>query len=156
MTSDAFFRIYSMTKPVTSVAAMILVEEGRLQVSDPVAKILPEIAEMKVGTEKPAAEGKPTLELAPPAREAAYSASGDSKYVTGQDLVIDGGITTSRAGVRTWRAHRAPQAKRARRVHRVESRPARFISMADIASLALLRSAAPRSSRPPQRCARCR
>jgi CubicO group peptidase (beta-lactamase class C family) len=69
MPPDALFRIYSMTKPVTSVAAMMLVEEGRLQVSDTVAKFLPEIAEMKVGTEKPAGEGKPTLELAPPARQ---------------------------------------------------------------------------------------
>ena len=69
MPADAIFRIYSMTKPITSVALMMLVEEGRLQISDPVAKFLPEIAEMKVGTEKPSAEGKPTLELAPPARQ---------------------------------------------------------------------------------------
>ena len=69
MPADALFRIYSMTKPVTSVAAMMLVEEGRLQIFEPVTKYLPEIAEMKVGTEKPAAEGKPTLELAPPARQ---------------------------------------------------------------------------------------
>jgi len=69
MPPDALFRIYSMTKPVTGVAAMMLVEEGRLQIFDPVAKFLPEIAEMKVGTEKPAAEGKPTLELGPPARQ---------------------------------------------------------------------------------------
>jgi CubicO group peptidase (beta-lactamase class C family) len=47
---------------------MILVEEGRLQISDPVAKYLPEIGEMKVGTEKPSGEGKPTLELTPVAR----------------------------------------------------------------------------------------
>jgi CubicO group peptidase (beta-lactamase class C family) len=69
MPADAIFRIYSMTKPITSVALMMLVEEGRLQISEPVAKFLPEIAEMKVGTEKPSAEGKPTLELAPPARQ---------------------------------------------------------------------------------------
>jgi CubicO group peptidase (beta-lactamase class C family) len=68
MPADAIFRIYSMTKPITSVALMMLVEEGRLQISDPVAKFLPEIGEMKVGTEKPSGEGKPTLELAPQAR----------------------------------------------------------------------------------------
>jgi CubicO group peptidase (beta-lactamase class C family) len=50
MPSDAIYRIYSMTKPITSVALMMLVEEGRLQISDPVAKFLPEIAGMKVGT----------------------------------------------------------------------------------------------------------
>jgi CubicO group peptidase (beta-lactamase class C family) len=66
MRQDAIFRIYSMTKPIVSVAAMKLVEEGRLQVSDPVANYLPDMAHMKVGIEKVEA-GKPVLELAEPA-----------------------------------------------------------------------------------------
>ena len=41
MTPDAIFRIYSMTKPLVSVAAMMLVEEGKLQLTDPVTKFLP-------------------------------------------------------------------------------------------------------------------
>jgi CubicO group peptidase (beta-lactamase class C family) len=41
MTTDSVFRIYSMTKPLVSVAAMLLVEEGRLQLTDPVSKHLP-------------------------------------------------------------------------------------------------------------------
>jgi CubicO group peptidase (beta-lactamase class C family) len=69
MTRDAIFRIYSMTKPIASVAAMILVEEGKLALGDPVAKYIPQIAEMKVGVEKPGADGKPTLELVPPRRQ---------------------------------------------------------------------------------------
>ena len=48
MTRDAIFRIYSMTKPVVSVAAMMLMEQGRLLLSDPVAKYLPEYANQKV------------------------------------------------------------------------------------------------------------
>ena len=68
MPADAIFRIYSMTKPITSVVAMMLLEEGRLQVGEPVTKYLPEIGEMKVGTEKPSGEGKPVLELSAPAR----------------------------------------------------------------------------------------
>ena len=48
MTEDAIFRIYSMTKPVTSVVAMMLVEEGRLGLSDPISAYLPEYAEMQV------------------------------------------------------------------------------------------------------------
>ncbi len=48
MRVDSLFRIYSMTKPMASVAAMILVEEGRLQLSDPVAKHLPAFKDMKV------------------------------------------------------------------------------------------------------------
>jgi len=48
MELDSIFRIYSMTKPVTSVAAMILYEEGRFQLSDPISKYLPEFAQLQV------------------------------------------------------------------------------------------------------------
>jgi CubicO group peptidase (beta-lactamase class C family) len=51
MADDAIFRIYSMTKPVVSVAAMMLVEEGRLSLDEPIAKYIPEFKEMKVGVE---------------------------------------------------------------------------------------------------------
>ena len=51
MTPDALFRIYSMTKPITSVAAMMLQEEGRFQIYDPVSRYLPELAKLKVGSE---------------------------------------------------------------------------------------------------------
>ena len=68
MTKDAIFRLYSMTKPVVSVAIMMLVEEGQISPTDPVAKYLPQIAEMTVGIEKPGADGKPTLELVAPRR----------------------------------------------------------------------------------------
>ena len=44
MPKDAYFRTHSMTKPLVSVAAMILMEEGRLQLADPVSKFLPEFA----------------------------------------------------------------------------------------------------------------
>jgi CubicO group peptidase (beta-lactamase class C family) len=53
MRKDAIFRIYSMSKPITSVAAMMLVEQGRLALADPVAKYLPEFKDVKVGEEKP-------------------------------------------------------------------------------------------------------
>ena len=39
---DSLLRIYSMTKPITSVAAMILVEEGRLHLDEPVSRFFPE------------------------------------------------------------------------------------------------------------------
>jgi CubicO group peptidase (beta-lactamase class C family) len=68
MKPDSIFRIYSMTKPIVSVAAMMLVEEGRMQISDPVAKYLPEIGKMKVGAET-SEEGKATLQLVEPSRE---------------------------------------------------------------------------------------
>lgn len=50
MRKDAIFRIASMTKPITSVALMMLWEEGLFQLSDPVAKFLPEFANQKVST----------------------------------------------------------------------------------------------------------
>lgn len=48
MQTDTIFRIYSMTKPVTAAAIMILFEEGKLQLTDPVARYLPEFSAMRV------------------------------------------------------------------------------------------------------------
>jgi CubicO group peptidase (beta-lactamase class C family) len=48
MTTDTIFRIASMTKPITSVALMMLFEEGKFQLHDPIAKWLPEFKEMQV------------------------------------------------------------------------------------------------------------
>jgi len=67
MKADSIFRLYSMTKPIVSLALMQMVEEGRLQITDPVSKYLPEIGRMRVGTEV-TVEGRPTLHLADPAR----------------------------------------------------------------------------------------
>lgn len=48
MEKDSIFRIYSMTKPITSVAAMMLYEEGLFALDDPVGKFIPELGRMKV------------------------------------------------------------------------------------------------------------
>lgn len=48
MTEDTIFRIYSMTKPITAVAALTLWEQGKFQMDDPVSKYLPELANLKV------------------------------------------------------------------------------------------------------------
>jgi CubicO group peptidase (beta-lactamase class C family) len=50
MTVEARFRIYSMTKPIVSVAAMMLMEEGRLLLADPVSRFLPEFSAQQVAT----------------------------------------------------------------------------------------------------------
>jgi CubicO group peptidase (beta-lactamase class C family) len=68
MTEDTLFRLYSMTKPVTSVAAMMLVEDGKLSLDDSVAKFIPSIARMKVGVEKIGPDGKRRLDLVPAER----------------------------------------------------------------------------------------
>lgn len=68
MSADTIFRLYSMSKPVTSVMAMMLVEEGKLSLDDPVAKYIPAFAGMKVGVETKAEDGKVSLALEPLAR----------------------------------------------------------------------------------------
>lgn len=68
MTPDTIFRLYSMTKPVTSVAVMMLVEDGKLRLDDPISKFIPAFADMKVAVEKPGSDGKPVLLTEPLAR----------------------------------------------------------------------------------------
>ena len=63
MTKDAIFRIYSMTKPITSVAIMMLLEQGKLMLEDPVAKYIAAFKDVKVGVESRGEDGKPKLEL---------------------------------------------------------------------------------------------
>jgi len=70
MTKDSIFRIYSMSKPITSVSAMMLWEDGRFNLSEPVSKYIPQMGGLKVGVEKPDPNGgKPTLELVPTKRD---------------------------------------------------------------------------------------
>jgi CubicO group peptidase (beta-lactamase class C family) len=68
MTADTIFRLYSMSKPVTSVAAMMLVEDGKLSLDDPVSKYIPAFADVKVGVEKHDENQKPALVLEPVTR----------------------------------------------------------------------------------------
>ena len=68
VTSDTIFRIYSMSKPITTVAAMMLVEEGKLQLDDPLSKYIPSFANVKVGVEKKGEDGTMGLELVPAKR----------------------------------------------------------------------------------------
>ena len=53
MTKDAMFRIMSMTKPVVGVATMMMIEEGRVHLGDPIAKFIPEWANMTVAVAQP-------------------------------------------------------------------------------------------------------
>jgi CubicO group peptidase (beta-lactamase class C family) len=68
MSADTIFRLYSMSKPITSVAAMMLVDDGKLALADPVSKYIPAFADVKVGVEKPDDSGKPVLVLEPVTR----------------------------------------------------------------------------------------
>jgi CubicO group peptidase (beta-lactamase class C family) len=68
MTPDTIFPLHSMTKTITSFAAMTLVDQGKLKLDDPVSKTIPSFARMKVGVEKKADNGRPVLELVPTSR----------------------------------------------------------------------------------------
>jgi CubicO group peptidase (beta-lactamase class C family) len=76
MRKDAIFRIYSMSKPITSVAVMMLAEQGKLTLDEPIAKYIPSFKDLKVGVESKGEDGKPKLDL-----EAA------KKPITIQDLL---------------------------------------------------------------------
>ena len=77
MPQDAIFRIASMTKPLVSVATMMLYEEGRLFLSDPVSKYIPELANRQVGVEK----------LDPATGKSVYYAVPADSEMTIQDLL---------------------------------------------------------------------
>lgn len=68
MAADSIFRIYSMTKPIVSVAAMLLVEDGVIQLTDPVSKFLPAFKDMQVSVATTGADGKVTYSNVPAAR----------------------------------------------------------------------------------------
>jgi hypothetical protein len=68
MTPDTIFRIYSMSKPITTVAAMMLVEEGKLQLDDPLSKYIPAFAKVRVGVESKGEDGTATLDTVPASR----------------------------------------------------------------------------------------
>ncbi len=76
MQQDAIFRVYSMTKPFVSVAAAILMEDGKLQLTDPVTKFFPELANPQVS-----APGQDAL------GQAAYRATPADRAPTVQDLM---------------------------------------------------------------------
>ena len=65
MAVDAIFPIHSVTKTITSVAAMMLVDRGKIALDDPVSKYIPSFAGMKVGIERKDEAGKPVLDLVP-------------------------------------------------------------------------------------------
>lgn len=69
MKQDAIFRIASMSKPITSLAVMMLAEEGKIDLLAPVSQYLPEFKDVKVGVEKiDPSTGKPALSLEAPLR----------------------------------------------------------------------------------------
>jgi CubicO group peptidase (beta-lactamase class C family) len=102
MRKDAIFRIASMSKPITAVAILILMEEGKLRLTDPVSRFIPEFKDTKVAIEtapyRPAANGQP-------ARDAAYYTMPAERAITIRDLLthtsgLESGTLGNRIGAR--------------------------------------------------------
>jgi CubicO group peptidase (beta-lactamase class C family) len=95
MTRDSIFRIASMTKPFTSLATMMLAEEGKIQLPLPVSRYLPEFKDLKVGIEKKdPATGNTELVFEPAGREMTVQdllrhTSGITYGVFGKSMVKD-------------------------------------------------------------------
>jgi len=68
MTNDTIFRIASMTKPIVTVAAMILMEEGKITLADPVSRFIPAFAETKVAVSRKKDDGTVEITLEPQTR----------------------------------------------------------------------------------------
>jgi len=63
MTEDAIFPIHSVTKTITSIAALMLIDRGKIALDDPVSKYIPSLAGQKVGVERKDETGKTVLDL---------------------------------------------------------------------------------------------
>jgi len=68
ITDQTIFRLFSMTKAITAVVSMQLLQDGKYKLDDPVSKYIPAFADVKVGVEKKAEDGTKSLELVPPTR----------------------------------------------------------------------------------------
>jgi CubicO group peptidase (beta-lactamase class C family) len=66
ITDKTIFRLFSMTKAITAVVSMTLLEEGKIKLDDPISKYIPSFANVKVGVEKKAEDGTTRLDLVAP------------------------------------------------------------------------------------------
>jgi CubicO group peptidase (beta-lactamase class C family) len=104
---DSIFRIYSMTKPLTGLAMMMLYEEGKWRIDDPVSRYIPEFAKMKVYTGKND-DGTPKLEDAKRSmtmRELMTHTAGLGYVLSANNpvdkMIIDGNVLNSAAPLKS-------------------------------------------------------
>jgi CubicO group peptidase (beta-lactamase class C family) len=86
MRKDAIFRIASMTKPVTGVAILMLMEEGKLRLTDPVSRFIPEFKSTKVAMAKPLPSSPSGPSRQPPREPEIYTVPAD-REITIRDLL---------------------------------------------------------------------
>jgi CubicO group peptidase (beta-lactamase class C family) len=103
MQKDAIFRIMSMTKPVVGVSIMIMIEEGKVRLTDPVAKFIPELKDLKVAVPMTGAPGAPAGGRGGAAVEPRYYTVPADREITIRDLLthtsglVSGGLSNTEA-----------------------------------------------------------
>jgi CubicO group peptidase (beta-lactamase class C family) len=93
MTPDTLFALHSMTKPISNLGAMMLIDDGKLALTDPVSKYIPAFASEKVAVQSETADGRGFLKLVPPNRPVTIAdlmrqTSGISYDYIGGDLIM--------------------------------------------------------------------
>jgi CubicO group peptidase (beta-lactamase class C family) len=100
MRKDAIFRMASMSKPVTGVAILMLMEEGKIRLNDPVARFIPEFKGSKVAVTRPLPPGPPAAPGQPPREPEIYTVPAD-REITIRDLMTHtSGLESGGAGTR--------------------------------------------------------
>ncbi len=104
MAKDAMFRLASMSKPIAGAAVLVLIEEGKIRLNDPVSRFIPEFKSMKVAVPRQGARGAaPAAAAATPAVAPAYDVVSAAREITIRDLMthtsglISGGLGASAA-----------------------------------------------------------
>jgi CubicO group peptidase (beta-lactamase class C family) len=103
MAPDAVFRLASMTKPIEGVAVLMMMEEGKVRLTDPVSRFIPEFKALKVAVEMPRAPGAPGAATATEAPAPAFYTVPAAREITVKDLLthtsglVSGGISATEA-----------------------------------------------------------
>ena len=100
MRKDGIFRMASMTKPVIGVAVMMMLEEGKVRLSDPVARFIPEFKGSKVAIEMPSAGGRGAGPGQPPRAPEIYTVPAAHDITVRDLLTHTSGLASGGAGTR--------------------------------------------------------
>ncbi len=132
MTKDTIFRVASMTKPITGVAMMMMIEEGKVRLTDPVSRYIPEFKNMKVAIAQPAQGGRGAApaSAAPGGRGPApvfYTIPAD-REITVRDLLthVSGLASGPMSNSETQKLNRRPEENLASYIPRLGTTPLEF------------------------------
>jgi CubicO group peptidase (beta-lactamase class C family) len=126
MTKDTMFRVASMTKPVTGVAIMMMIEEGKIRLTDPVSRYIPEFRGMKVAVALPARPGAPAAAPAPSGPQF-YTVPAE-REITIRDLLthVSGLASGTMSNSETRKLNRRPEENLASYIPRLGTTPLEF------------------------------